>query len=185
MGYVVYYRVLKEELESKEQSMKYQRTIVNEYFNTISGYSRLVTKGKDGLSIVAEFTDIEDNKETDRNGFKEALLLCKNYGYTLVVSEVKRVSFLVTVVAKVMEDLNLKVAIRPNSSNFELHMESIHLQKEAEFRQSLGQDIRVCDKGVDYLDVAKKEDTIRKYTKLYNEGKLEKHLFDFVISGLN
>ena len=76
-----------------------------------------------GLTIAADFWEIIPGGDDDRPEFEQAIRMATDYGYTLVVARLDRLSRRVSVVSRLMEGKPEFIALdAPNGSNFMLHM---------------------------------------------------------------
>lgn len=121
MGYVVYYRVSTKKQGESGLGLDAQKS-------EIERYMKLYAKGED---IVAEFSEVASGTTDMRLEFVKAINMCKQEGHTLLVSSVDRIGRKLSIVAKVIEDINVKVASMPFASNFELHIHASVAEQES------------------------------------------------------
>ncbi|MDQ0121549.1 DNA invertase Pin-like site-specific DNA recombinase [Pseudomonas lini] len=90
---------------------------------------------QNGWNIVGEFVDVVSGKLAieDRPEGKRALAACKELGAQLVVAKLDRLSRSVHHIARLMEQIEFKVATMPHAKTFELHLFAALAQQEREF----------------------------------------------------
>lgn len=78
---------------------------------------------KNGGNIVAEFTEIESGKKSDREKFLEAIALCQKHGYTLLVAKLDRLARNVFVISSLMQSkINFLALDQPFATPFQIHI---------------------------------------------------------------
>lgn len=78
---------------------------------------------KNGGNIVAEFTEIESGKKSDRAKFLEAISLCQKHGYTLLVAKLDRLARNVFVISSLMQSkINFLALDQPFATPFQIHI---------------------------------------------------------------
>lgn len=83
--------------------------------------------------LLAEFTDVESGKTTDRDGYQQVLKLCKEKGAVLLVAKLDRISRDVETVAGLIKQVDLKVACMPQADKFQLHLYAALAEQERDF----------------------------------------------------
>lgn len=87
------------------------------------------------FEVVAEFTEVQSGKDTERPELTKALDLCRKLGATLLVAKLDRLSRRVSQIATLMEDrrIRFRVASMPHADNFQLHIYAALAEQEREF----------------------------------------------------
>lgn len=87
------------------------------------------------FEVVAEFTEVQSGKDSDRPELAKALDLCRKLGATLLVAKLDRLSRRVSQIATLMEDrrIRFRVASMPHADNFQLHIYAALAEQEREF----------------------------------------------------
>ena len=108
---VAYYRVSTRSQKRSGLGLEGQRIAVRRYLETCPG------------ALIAELTDIESGRNSDRPQLKEALWLCRVYEAKLVVAHLDRMSRSVTLIAGLMDSGVDFVAVNmPYANRFTIHI---------------------------------------------------------------
>ncbi len=109
--FVVYRRVSTARQGESGLGLDAQTEAVNRYLHSSGG------------EVVKEFTEIESGKKSDRPVLLEAIQLCKEHGYTLLVAKLDRLSrnlFFITTLQQ--SKVNFVAADNPHATTFVIHI---------------------------------------------------------------
>lgn len=119
--FIAYYRVSTERQGQSGLGLEAQRKAVADYLNG----------GQ--WELVAEFTEVESGKNSDRKELIEALALCRKHKATLIIAKLDRLSRNVAFVANLMEGSVEFVACDfPTANRLTLHIMAAVAQHERE-----------------------------------------------------
>lgn len=122
MKYVMYRRLSVEDKSRKQHGFDSQLSDIKDFLNK-----------QDSYEVIGDFKEFVSGAAKDKPELNKALELCKSTGATLVISKLDRLSRKVSQIAVLMEsNVDLKVAMMPNASTFELHIYASLAQQERE-----------------------------------------------------
>ena len=124
--FVIYRRVSTAEQAKSDLGLKAQTRDIEMF---------LTHYAEQPFEVVAEFTEVQSGKDSDRHELTKALDLCRKLGATLLVSKLDRLSRRVSQIAALMEDrrINFRVASMPHADTFQLHIYAALAEQEREF----------------------------------------------------
>lgn len=96
MNYIAYYRVSTQKQGQSGLGLEAQKAEIKKYIENVNG------------NLVGEFTDIESGSKKNRNGFNEAIELCKKQNCTLIAFRLDRL----------LRSLSILVDLRTHKINF-------------------------------------------------------------------
>jgi DNA invertase Pin-like site-specific DNA recombinase len=121
-AFVEYYRVSTSRQGQSGLGLDAQRQAVREYLG-----------GKPDSQLVAEHTEIESGKRSDRPELQTALATCKRHKATLIIAKLDRLARNVAFIANLMESGVEFVAVdNPHASKLMLHMLAAFAEHERE-----------------------------------------------------
>src|SRR6266446_5943372 len=121
-SFVAYYRVSTSRQGQSGLGVDAQRQAVREYLG-----------GKPNSQQVAEYTEIESGKRSDRPELRAALATCKRHKATLIIAKLDRLARNVAFIANLMESGVEFVAVdNPHASRLMLHMLAAFAEHERE-----------------------------------------------------
>lgn len=86
---------------------------------------------KEGGEIVGSFKEFVSGAADSKPELEKAIQMCKDTGATLLIAKLDRLSRKVSQISLLMEsDVQLRVALMPNASTFELHIYASLAQQE-------------------------------------------------------
>lgn len=124
MKYVAYYRVSTQKQGRSGLGLEAQRRDIEIYMNNYADKAD---------EIIAEFTDIESGKVSDRDNLMLAINMCQEVGATLLIAKLDRLSRDVEQIAGFIKRLNFKIAELPNADKFNLHIRAAMSEMELDF----------------------------------------------------
>ncbi|TMO98430.1 DNA invertase [Pseudoalteromonas sp. S3260] len=123
--YVVFYRVSTKKQGNSGLGLEAQQRDVSIYLNTYS---------EQPYKVVSTHTSIHSGSDIEEcPHFQDAIAACKNNGATLLVAKVDRLSRKVSVFSRVIEEVDVKVAMMPNADKFQLHIYAALAEQERDF----------------------------------------------------
>ncbi|QDE31691.1 recombinase family protein [Shewanella polaris] len=122
--YVVYYRISTKKQGESGLGLAAQERDVNLFLEQYS---------ETPFEVVGTFTDIESGMKDNRTEYMKAVLLTKKTKAILLVAKLDRISRKVSTIAKLMEDVDFKVATMPNADKFQLHIYAALAEQERDF----------------------------------------------------
>ena len=123
--YVVFYRVSTKSQGDSGLGLDAQKRDINIFLETYSDKP---------YEVVAEHTSVHSGADIENcPHFQEALKACKRTGATLLVAKVDRLSRKVSVFSRIIEEVNVKVAMMPNADKFQLHIYAALAEQERDF----------------------------------------------------
>jgi DNA invertase Pin-like site-specific DNA recombinase len=122
--YVVYYRISTKKQGESGLGLAAQKRDVNLFLEQYS---------ETPFEVVGTFTDIESGMKDNRIEYMKAVLLTKKTKAILLVAKLDRISRKVSTIAKLMEDVDFKVATMPNADKFQLHIYAALAEQERDF----------------------------------------------------
>lgn len=121
--YVAYLRVSTQKQGFSGLGLEAQKEIIKNYLHT--------------KIPVAEFTEVESGRKTDRPKLKDALALCRTTGATLIVAKLDRLARNVSFLSNLLEsDVDIIFCDFPQANKMVLHILSAISQYEAELTAS-------------------------------------------------
>lgn len=124
MKYVLYYRVSTKGQEVSGLGLAAQERDVNLYLEQYA---------EPNHQVIAEFTETASGSNDDRTEFLAALDYCKKRNATLLVAKLDRISRKVSTIAKLIEEVDFKVASLPNADKMQLHIHAVMAEMELDF----------------------------------------------------
>jgi DNA invertase Pin-like site-specific DNA recombinase len=124
MRYVTYFRVSTKKQGHDGLGMEAQRRDVGLYMQHYA---------TEGDEIIAEFSEVISGGTAEPEELMKAIDLCKKEGAALLVAKLDRVSRRMSLLAQLMEDIQIKVACMPHADNFQLHLYGALAQQERDF----------------------------------------------------
>jgi len=119
-AYIAYYRVSTERQGRSGLGLEAQRAAVAQFVTARGG------------SIVAEFTEVESGRKSDRPELAKALAECRRRKVTLVIAKLDRLARNVAFVARLMDTGVPFVAVdMPTADRFMLHVYAAMAEEEA------------------------------------------------------
>jgi DNA invertase Pin-like site-specific DNA recombinase len=119
-NFVAYYRVSTDKQGASGLGLEAQQAAVQAYLNGGT------------WKLVAEFTEIESGKRSDRPKLAEALVACKRRRATLVIAKLDRLARKVHFISGLMESgVDFVCADCPNDDRFMLHIRAAIAEDEA------------------------------------------------------
>lgn len=122
--YVVYYRISTKKQGESGLGLAAQERDINLFLEQYS---------ETPFEVVGTFTDIESGMKDNRTEYMKAVLLTKKTKAILLVAKLDRISRKVSTIAKLMEDVDFKVATMPNADKFQLHIYAALAEQERDF----------------------------------------------------
>ncbi|UUW39893.1 putative Ser recombinase [Vibrio phage VPMCC14] len=120
--YVLYRRLSVEDKSRKQHGFDSQMSDIQDFLDKQETYE-----------VVGDFKEYISGAATSKPELSKALELCKQHGATLLIAKLDRLSRKVSQIAILMDsDINLKVALMPNASTFELHIYASLAEQERE-----------------------------------------------------
>jgi DNA invertase Pin-like site-specific DNA recombinase len=120
--FVAYYRVSTGRQGNSGLGLDAQRQAVRDYLG-----------GKPESQLVAEYTEVESGKKSDRPELQAALATCKRVKATLIIAKLDRLARNVAFIANLMESAVEFVAVdNPHASKLMLHMLAAFAEHERE-----------------------------------------------------
>lgn len=121
--YVAYLRVSTQKQGFSGLGLEAQKEIIKNYLHT--------------KIPVAEFTEVESGRKTDRPKLKDALALCRTTGATLIVAKLDRLARNVSFLSNLLEsDVDIIFCDFPQANKMVLHILAAISQYEAELTAS-------------------------------------------------
>jgi len=118
---VAYYRVSTRQQKRSGLGLEAQRISVSEYVRA--------NRGK----LIAELTEIESGRNSDRPIIKEALWYCRVYGAKLVVARLDRLARSMALIARLLESgVDFVAADMPMANRFTIHIFAAAAEYEAQ-----------------------------------------------------
>lgn len=118
-SYVAYYRVSTQKQGYSGLGLEAQQEIIHNYLHE--------------TSPIAEYTEVESGRKTDRPKLKEALALCRKTGATLIVAKLDRLARNVCFLSQLLEsDVEIIFCDFPQANKMVLHILAAISQYEAE-----------------------------------------------------
>lgn len=118
MGYVVYYRVSTKKQGDSGLGLQAQKTIVENYIKS--------------NTVIAEFTEIETGKSSNRPKLNDALLCCKEHKATLIVAKLDRLARNLHFVTSLQEaNIDFICCDMPTANRLTIHIISAIAENEA------------------------------------------------------
>src|ERR1700730_10151982 len=120
--FVAYYRVSTSRQGQSGLGLDAQRQAVREYLG-----------GKPDSQLVAEHTEVESGKKSDRPELQNALATCKRHNVILITAKLDRLARNVAFIANLMESGVEFVAVdNPHASKLTIHILAAVAQQEGE-----------------------------------------------------
>ena len=117
--YVAYLRVSTQKQGFSGLGLEAQKEIIKNYLHT--------------KIPIAEFTEVESGRKTDRPKLKDALALCRTTGATLIVAKLDRLARNVSFLSNLLEsDVDIVFCDFPQANKMVLHILAPISQYEAE-----------------------------------------------------
>lgn len=121
--YVAYLRVSTQKQGFSGLGLEAQKEIIKNYLHT--------------KIPIAEFTEVESGRKTDRPKLKDALALCRTTGATLIVAKLDRLARNVSFLSNLLEsDVDIVFCDFPQANKMVLHILAAISQYEAELTAS-------------------------------------------------
>lgn len=118
MKYVVYYRVSTKKQGHSGLGLQAQKTIVENYIKS--------------NTVIAEFTEIETGKSSNRPKLNDALLFCKEHKATLIVAKLDRLARNLHFVTSLQEaNIDFICCDMPTANRLTIHIISAIAENEA------------------------------------------------------
>jgi DNA invertase Pin-like site-specific DNA recombinase len=118
--YIAYYRVSTQKQGRSGLGLEAQQTAVRDYLN-----------GGD-WRLVAEVTEVESGKRSDRPKLAEALRLCRLHGATLIIAKLDRLARNVAFISNLMESgVEFHAVDFPQANRLTVHMLAAFAEHEA------------------------------------------------------
>jgi DNA invertase Pin-like site-specific DNA recombinase len=124
MKYVTYFRVSTDKQGHNGLGMEAQHRDVELYMEHYAA---------EGDEVIAEFSEVISGGTAEPEQLMEAVALCKKTGAALLVAKLDRVSRRMSLLARLMEDIQIKVACMPHADNFQLHLYGALAEQERDF----------------------------------------------------
>lgn len=124
MNYVAYYRVSTQKQGRSGLGLEAQRRDINIFMKNFAEAQS---------ELIAEFTDIESGKITDRDNLMKACELCKQTGAILLVAKLDRLSRDLEQIAGMIKRVKFKVAEMPHADKMQLQMRGVWAEQERDF----------------------------------------------------
>ena len=122
--YVIFYRVSTKQQGKSGLGLDAQKRDVNIYLESYA----------DDYRIISEHTSIHSGGNIeDCPHYQQAVNDCKNHNATILVAKIDRLSRKVSVIAKLIEEIDVKVASMPMADRFQLHIYAALAEQEREF----------------------------------------------------
>ncbi|OUS73438.1 hypothetical protein B5G52_04115 [Pseudoalteromonas sp. A601] len=123
--YVIFYRVSSKQQGKSGLGLDAQKRDINIYLESYADKP---------FTILSEHTSIHSGSNIeDCQHFQEAIKACKTHNATLLVAKVDRLSRKVSVISKVIEEVDVKVACMPTAERFQLHIFAALAEEERAF----------------------------------------------------
>lgn len=123
--YVVFYRVSTKKQGNSGLGLEAQERDISIFLDTYS---------EQPYKVVSTHTSIHSGSDIEEcPHFQDAVAACKNTGATLLVAKVDRLSRKVSVFSRVIEEVDVKVAMMPNADKFQLHIYAALAEQERDF----------------------------------------------------
>lgn len=123
--YVVFYRVSTKKQGNSGLGLEAQERDISIFLDTYS---------EQPYKVVSTHTSIHSGSDIEEcPHFQDAIAACKNNGATLLVAKVDRLSRKVSVFSRVIEEVDVKVAMMPNADKFQLHIYAALAEQERDF----------------------------------------------------
>lgn len=123
--YVVFYRVSTKKQGESGLGLEAQQRDINIFLDT---YSDLP------YTVISEHTSVHSGSDVEScPHYQDAIKACKNNGATLLVAKVDRLSRKVSVFSRIIEEVDVKVAVMPNADKFQLHIYAALAEQERDF----------------------------------------------------
>ena len=123
--YIVFYRVSTKKQGNSGLGLEAQQRDISIYLNTYS---------EQPYEVVSTHTSIHSGSDIEEcPHFQDAITACKNTGATLLVAKVDRLSRKVSVFSRIIEEVDVKVAMMPNADKFQLHIYAALAEQERDF----------------------------------------------------
>jgi DNA invertase Pin-like site-specific DNA recombinase len=124
--FVLYRRLSKEDKARNQHGFESQRQDIFRY----------LLNNEYDYEILGDFKEFISGGADNKPELEKALEICKEEGATLLIAKLDRFSRRVSQIANLMEsNINLKVAMMPRASTFELHIYASLAQQEREMIQ--------------------------------------------------
>ena len=121
--YVAYLRVSTQKQGFSGLGLEAQKEIIKNYLHT--------------KIPIAEFTEVESGRKTDRPKLKDALALCRTTGATLIVAKLDRLARNISFLSNLLEsDVDIVFCDFPQANKMVLHILAAISQYEAELTAS-------------------------------------------------
>jgi DNA invertase Pin-like site-specific DNA recombinase len=128
---VSYRRLSKDELTAEERKEQAEGIVKTPWGLIAQQHEIKIYADAHGLTVAADFWEIVSGAEDDRPEYEKAIELCKQMGYTLIVSRLDRLSRRVSVISQLMEGKpNFICLDAPNGSNLQLHLYAAFAEHE-------------------------------------------------------
>jgi DNA invertase Pin-like site-specific DNA recombinase len=123
--YVVFYRVSTKSQGDSGLGLDAQKRDVSLFLDAYS---------EQPYEIISEHKSIHSGSDIELcPNFQKAINNCKSVGATLLVAKVDRLSRKVSVFSRIIEEVNVKVAVMPNADKFQLHIYAALAEQERDF----------------------------------------------------
>lgn len=123
--YVVFYRVSTKKQGKSGLGLEAQERDISIFLDTYS---------EQPYKVISKHTSVHSGSDIENcPHFQEALEACKNTDATLLVAKVDRLSRKVSVFSRIIEEVNVKVAMMPNADKFQLHIYAALAEQERDF----------------------------------------------------
>ncbi|WP_318433395.1 recombinase family protein [Photobacterium leiognathi] len=121
--FVIYYRVSTKRQGESGLGLEAQQRDVALYLDSYA----------DNYDVLDEFTDVESGGYSDRPNYLAAVALAESKGATLLVSKLDRVSRDVEEIARLIKQVDFRVACMPFADKFQLHLYAALAEQERDF----------------------------------------------------
>jgi len=123
--YVIFYRVSSKQQGESGLGLDAQKRDIGIYFESYA---------EQPYTVVSTHTSIHSGATIeDCQHFQDAIRACKTHGATLLIAKVDRISRKVSVISRVIEEIDVKVACMPNADRFQLHIYAALAEQERDF----------------------------------------------------
>lgn len=123
--YVIFYRVSTKRQGESGLGLEAQRRDINIFLETYAD---------DNHKVISEHTSIHSGSNIeDCPHFQQAIKDCKTHNATLLVAKVDRLSRKVSVFSRIIEEIDVTVAMMPSADKFQLHLYSALAEEERTF----------------------------------------------------
>ncbi|WP_105215295.1 recombinase family protein [Pseudoalteromonas sp. T1lg22] len=167
--YVLFYRVSTKKQGESGLGLEAQQRDISIFLDTYSDTP---------YRILSEYTSIHSGSNIeDCPKFQEAIKACKCNNATLLIAKVDRLSRKVSVFSRVIEEIDVKVAVMPNADKFQLHIYAALAEQERDFiskrtkaalkeAKARGVKLGGIREGHDKMILAKREAAVARAEKL-------------------